>query len=127
MSKEQGIVKWFNNKAGYGFIRAGKEDIFVHHSQIVVSNEQYKYLVQGEYVEFKREESEGVHKIQAGNVRGIGDGPLMCETRYENRKEGGKEEIVEKEGEKWKYVQEKRNVSSNRNKKGVPIVPVAVE
>ena len=41
-----GRVKWFNNKAGYGFItgidgaNAGS-DIFVHHSRIVVNNEQY--------------------------------------------------------------------------------------
>jgi len=47
-----GRVKWFNNKAGYGFItvtdgdRAGR-DIFVHHSDVVVGSEQYKYLVQG--------------------------------------------------------------------------------
>jgi len=52
-----GQVKWFNNKAGYGFItvsdgeQAGK-DIFIHYSTIRVTNSQYKYLVQGEYVEF---------------------------------------------------------------------------
>ena len=38
-----GRVKWFNNKAGYGFItvtdgsRSGS-DIFVHHSSIQVEN-----------------------------------------------------------------------------------------
>ena len=52
-----GRVKWFNNKAGYGFVtitdgsRAGS-DVFVHHSSIKVDSEQYKYLIQGEYVEF---------------------------------------------------------------------------
>ena len=50
-------VKWFNNRAGYGFAtiqshdRKG-EDVFVHHSGVSVTSEQYKYLVQGEYVEF---------------------------------------------------------------------------
>jgi CspA family cold shock protein len=52
-----GRVKWFNNKAGYGFITVtdgpkSGTDIFVHHSAINVENQQYKYLVQGEYVEF---------------------------------------------------------------------------
>ena len=49
-----GRVKWFNNKAGFGFVTvlSGEkkdEDVFVHHSGIVVASEQYKYLVQGEY------------------------------------------------------------------------------
>ena len=53
-----GRVKWFNNKAGYGFInvtdgaRSGT-DVFIHHSAINVDSQQYKYLVQGEYVEFE--------------------------------------------------------------------------
>lgn len=84
-----GRVKWFNNKAGYGFItvtdgpRSGS-DIFVHHSSLGVSGEQYKYLVQGEYVEFEIVAVQGgVHETQAGNVSGIKGGKLMCETRRE--------------------------------------------
>jgi len=84
-----GRVKWFNNKAGYGFItvtdgvRSGS-DVFVHHSSVNVENQQYKYLVQGEYVEFSLiKTASGNHEWQASNVSGINGGKLMCETRRE--------------------------------------------
>ena len=84
-----GRVKWFNNQAGFGFItvtdgaRAGT-DIFVHHSGVSVDSEQYKYLVQGEYVEFcLNSVSGGNHEFQACGVSGINGGKLMCETRRE--------------------------------------------
>lgn len=84
-----GRVKWFNNKAGYGFIsitdgpRSGS-DIFVHHTAISVVNQQYRYLVQGEYVEFSLvSSSSGAHEFNAANVSGIKGGKLMCETRME--------------------------------------------
>jgi cold shock CspA family protein len=82
-----GRVKWFNNKAGYGFITLvgddkNETDIFVHHSYISLTD-QYRYLVQGEYVEFSLVPTvEGsTHKFQAGDVKGINGGMLMCETR----------------------------------------------
>jgi cold shock CspA family protein len=84
-----GRVKWFNNKAGYGFITAADgsksgSDIFVHHSSIRVISEQYKYLVLGEYVEFGLSSvSSSAHEIQASDVSGIKGGKLMCETRHE--------------------------------------------
>ena len=84
-----GRVKWFNNKAGYGFItvtdgpKAGT-DVFVHHSTIKVDTEQYKYLVQGEYVEFSLIETPtDKHECQAGDISGVKGGKLMCETRRE--------------------------------------------
>jgi CspA family cold shock protein len=86
-----GRVKWFNNKAGYGFITVtdgvkSGTDVFVHHSFIKVDNEQYKYLVQGEYVEFKLLDTmTDRHEFQAGEVCGIKGGKLMCETRRESR------------------------------------------
>ena len=84
-----GCVKWFNNKEGYGFITIKEgdksgSDIFVHHSSINVENQQYKYLVQGEYVEFKLATMENSkHQYQASQVSGINSGKLMCETRRE--------------------------------------------
>ena len=86
-----GQVKWFNNKAGYGFItisdgeNSGK-DIFIHYNTIRVTNSQYKYLVQGEYVEFTLvKPDQGPHELQATDVSGIKGGALMCETRRVNR------------------------------------------
>jgi cold shock CspA family protein len=88
-----GRVKWFNNKAGYGFITvvdceiSEERDIFVHHSEIKVEQTQYKYLVQGEYVEFTigAINREGTTDVHATGVRGINCGKLMCETRNEVR------------------------------------------
>jgi len=89
-----GRVKWFNNKAGYGFItvcrssegdRVG-DDVFVHHSGVKVASEQYKYLVQGEYVDFTlRKSDSGAHPFQASDLTGVAGGKLMCETRLEVR------------------------------------------
>lgn len=86
-----GNVKWFNNKAGYGFITMGEntgtpQDIFVHYTNISVGLEQYKYLVQGEYVEFDLTPTpEGAHEFQATNVTGIQGGATLCERRRQSR------------------------------------------
>lgn len=90
-TRYSGRVKWFNNRSGYGFItitdgdRSG-DDVFVHHSGIQVTSEQYKYLVQGEYVTFDyTSTTSDVHPYQATNVRGMNEGQLMCETRNQQR------------------------------------------
>lgn len=87
-----GRVKWFNNRSGFGFITVCDEgdlkdkDIFVHWSAIKVENSQYKYLVQGEYVEFNVVKPEkGEHEYNAVNVSGVKGGNLMCETIRLNR------------------------------------------
>ena len=86
-----GNVKWFNNKAGFGFITMGEntdspKDVFAHYSNINVKNSQYKYLVQGEYVEFDLSPTtEGEHEFQATNITGIQGGATLCERRRISR------------------------------------------
>jgi len=62
---EEGVVKWFDNKKGYGFIeREGGDDIFVHFSAI--SSDGYKSLTEGQKVQF--EIVDGPKGKQAANV-----------------------------------------------------------
>jgi cold shock CspA family protein len=82
-------VKWFNRTAGWGFVslttrteQHENDDIFIHWKSLEVENEQYKYLVNGEYVNLKINFTpNGQHSYQASNVTGIDGGMLMCETR----------------------------------------------
>ncbi len=63
---EQGTVKWFNNAKGYGFIQplGGGEDVFVHHTSIVMDG--FRTLSEGERVSF--EMIQGPKGHQARNV-----------------------------------------------------------
>ena len=53
VSMSTGVVKWFNESKGYGFISPddGNTDLFVHHSEIKVSG--YATLSDGQKVEFE--------------------------------------------------------------------------
>jgi CspA family cold shock protein len=65
LSREQGVVKWFNASKGYGFIqRQSGEDVFVHFSAIQMDG--YKTLNEGQMVEF--EVKQGPKGYQAENV-----------------------------------------------------------
>jgi len=63
--RERGIVKWFNNAKGYGFIqRSTGEDVFVHFSAIDMTG--YRTLDNGAEVEFVVKT--GPKGLQAENV-----------------------------------------------------------
>jgi cold shock CspA family protein len=90
LARLTGIVKWFNNKTGYGFITVCEgeqkdKDIFVHYSSIKVDNQQYRFLTQGEYVDFSLVKSDSdKYEYLAKNVSGVKGGPILCETRRLN-------------------------------------------
>ncbi len=52
-----GIVKWFNDQKGYGFIeREEGDDVFVHHSGINATG--FKSLTEGDRVTFDVEQGQ---------------------------------------------------------------------
>ena len=86
-----GRVKWFNKKSGFGFItildgEKAEKDVFAHYTSIRVNGDKYKFLVEGEYVQFNLVETKNEnHEFQAGDITGISGGKLMCDTINEAR------------------------------------------
>ena len=63
---QQGKVKWFNERKGYGFIsRDDGDDVFVHYSEI--ESDGFKTLAEDQEVSF--EIKEGPKGLQASNVK----------------------------------------------------------
>ena len=61
----KGVVKWFNEKKGYGFLsQEDGDDVFVHYSSI--QGDGFKTLKEGDAVEF--EVQDGPKGPQAVNV-----------------------------------------------------------
>ena len=71
MSK--GIIKWFNNEKGYGFINGSvDEDIFVHYTAI--KQDGYKTLSEGQVVEFNLIKTD--KGLQATDVKTVNEKEL---------------------------------------------------
>ncbi|HTW44181.1 MAG TPA: cold-shock protein [Acidobacteriaceae bacterium] len=66
---EQGIVKWFNDAKGFGFITrdSNSEDIFVHFSAINANG--FRSLREAQRVQF--EVVRGPKGLQAENVQAV--------------------------------------------------------
>jgi cold shock protein len=64
--RERGIVRWFNEQRGYGFLTRdnGGADVFVHYSAI--QGKGFKTLEEGQEVEF--EVAQGPKGLQAQEV-----------------------------------------------------------
>ncbi|MBJ6725656.1 cold-shock protein [Geomesophilobacter sediminis] len=61
----KGVVKWFNDSKGFGFIEQDNgEDVFVHFSAI--QGDGFKSLAEGDQVTF--EVQKGPKGLQAANV-----------------------------------------------------------
>lgn len=68
MAKKKGIVKWFNESKGYGFISPESgPDVFAHFSAII--GDGFKTLNEGQEVEF--DVTDGKKGPQAENIVGI--------------------------------------------------------
>jgi CspA family cold shock protein len=64
----EGIVKWFDNKKGYGFIKRDEgDDVFVHYTAI--KGDGFKTLQQDEKVSF--DIIQGPKGLQASNVLAV--------------------------------------------------------
>jgi CspA family cold shock protein len=67
-TQETGMVKWFCDKRGYGFLKGYNlnRDIFAHHSEIV-TNDEFKNLRKGQEVTFELEFD--ASQIKAKHIR----------------------------------------------------------
>jgi len=54
--QQQGVVKWFSDKKGYGFIEGPIDEYFVHYSSVKM--EGFQTLQQGAKVNFDVEQTE---------------------------------------------------------------------
>ena len=66
MANNTGVVKWFDNEKGYGFISTDEGDVFLHHSQVKEKGHN-KDMHEGQSVSFNVVQSE--NGLAAVNVQ----------------------------------------------------------
>ena len=72
-----GKVLWFDIKKGFGFVRSGGQDIFIHYSKIEAPLGEFRSLEEGDMVEFElfdADRGDGKTKPQAKNIKLIEGG-----------------------------------------------------
>jgi CspA family cold shock protein len=82
--RHKGVVKWFNNAKGFGFIECataqpGGKDVFVHYTG--VDSDGYRKLDEGDEVEFQVET--GAKGPQATCVRVLSSQGHKTKSRHE--------------------------------------------
>jgi CspA family cold shock protein len=106
-----GRVKWFDIKKGYGFIQRcdNDDEYFIHHARLNTDLE-FSTLYDGEYVSFKVTTEN--NKSMADDVKGVGRGPLLCESRRQKKeyRMNHKKQKEDEEGE--------GNVNSDQHAEG---------
>ena len=92
LDREAGIVKWFNNAKGFGFILPDNAeghggDVFVHYSDI--QGDGFRMLLEGQAVEFDvGEQDDG--RSRAIDVTGPGGEKIVAIPREDNDDYAGK-------------------------------------
>ena len=87
-----GCVTWFDSKKGYGFVKVltpnhenNGSDIFIHFSNIIVNDREYKVVYPGEYIEFNIVNNED-GKPCCSNVTGLYGGNLLTQNPFHRYK-----------------------------------------
>jgi CspA family cold shock protein len=85
MDRARGVVKWFNDSKGFGFITSPSgEDVFVHYSAI--TGEGFKTLAEGQEVEFEMQT--GPKGLQAQNVTKLSNAPALHNSNSDDNANG---------------------------------------